>query len=107
MRGEANGAMFSQFDASPGLQTTILSSDDVANSNRDGQNSRYLIDLDPEAVSGSFQVTVSTGGGAATATITPVYFPNGGPSIRTQRCRQFTMRLRHCRTWGRPGPFHQ
>ena len=79
MRGEANGAMFSQFDASPGLQTTILSSDDVANSNRDGQNSRYLIDLDPEAVSGSFQVTVSTGGGAATATITPVYFPNGGP----------------------------
>ena len=81
LRGEADGAMFSQFDASPGLQTTVVSSDNVANNNRDGQNSRYLLDLDPAAVTGNFTVLVQTPGNelGVAVVISPVYYPNNGP----------------------------
>ena len=90
LRGEANGAMYSQFDTDPLLQTpTALSSDDMANNQRDGQDTTYLLDLDPNAVTGSFQVKLTTSAGvnmdntpltnAATITITPVYQANGGP----------------------------
>ena len=61
LRGEANGAMYSQFDTDPTIQTpTAFSSDDVANNQRDGQDTTYLLDLDPNAVSGSFQVKLTT-----------------------------------------------
>ena len=83
LSGEANGAMFSQFDADPSLQSTILTSDDVANANRDGQDATYYIDIDPSAVSGSFSLDVTIYDTlnhkiTDTATITPVYLPNNG-----------------------------
>jgi hypothetical protein len=43
LRGEANGVMFSRFDASPTMAYTTLFSDSVANTVRDGRNTRYLI----------------------------------------------------------------
>ena len=75
--------MFTQLDADPHAgqaPSTILTSDDLANNLRDGSNSRYLLDLATTAVSGSFTVHVTTpGGDSVDVTITPVYFPNGGP----------------------------
>ena len=81
LQGDADGAMFSQFDASPGLQTSVLSSDNLANNDRDGQNSQYLLDLDPAAISGNFTLLVSTPGNevGVPVVITPVFYPNGGP----------------------------
>ena len=81
--------MFTQLDTNPLLQTpTALSSDDVANNHRDGQDTTYLLDLDPKATSGSFQVKLSTSGGVnmdntpltndATVTITPVFLTVNG-----------------------------
>ena len=77
--------MFTQFDADPRLNpgTTVLSSDDIANAQRDGQNSTYYMDLTPYAVSGGFSVDLSvmtdTDSVKVTIPITPVYYPNGGP----------------------------
>ena len=78
LAGEANGAMFSQFDADPRLSAGVLTSDDVANADRDGQDATYYIDIDPLAVSGSFDVDVTVDGITQTASITPAYFPGGG-----------------------------
>ncbi len=90
LRGDDNAAMFSEFDADPqlngaaGTTTTVLSSDDIANANRDGQNATYYMDLDPYAVSGSFDVDLSVTDGmgnvkTVTITIAPVFYPGGGP----------------------------
>ncbi|MEJ5340555.1 MAG: hypothetical protein WHT09_03220 [Thermogutta sp.] len=43
LRGEANGVMFSRFDADPTMSYGTLFSDSVANTLRDGHNTRYLI----------------------------------------------------------------
>ena len=44
VRGEANGVMFSRFDAAPGIgPDNILFSDSVANARRDGRNTRFYI----------------------------------------------------------------
>ena len=47
LRGEANGALFTQYDADPtlGLVSTALSSDNVANSLRDGQNEKIAFEI--------------------------------------------------------------
>ena len=91
LRGDANGALFSQFDTDPTLQTTptALSSDNIANNNRDGQDTVYLLGIAQDAVSGNFTVSLSVAGGmnadgsaannSTTVVINPVYFPNGGP----------------------------
>ncbi len=62
LRGEANSAMFSQFDASIGTNTTstILSSDDIANSHRDGQDASYFLAIDTTVISGSLTLSLST-----------------------------------------------
>ncbi len=88
LRGDANAAMFSQFDADPtlntqtGTTTTVVSSDDIANAQRDGQDATYYMDLDPYAVSGSFDVdlTVYDDAGNAnkvTLTIQPAFYASG------------------------------
>lgn len=46
LRGEANGVMFSRFDADPTMSYGTLFSDSVANTLRDGHNTRYLILMD-------------------------------------------------------------
>jgi hypothetical protein len=84
LAGDSNAAMFSQFDADPRLSAKVLTSDDVANADRDGQDSTYYLDLDPLAVTGNFQITVSVPDPvtgvlvAQTATVTPVFYPNNG-----------------------------
>ena len=68
-----------------------LTSDDVANADRDGQDATYYIDIDPLAVSGSFDVDVTVDGITQTASITPAYFPGGGtvdPSIPAKPLRR-------------------
>ena len=61
MRGEANGVMYSQWDADPQIgPLTVLSGDNVVNANRDGHNTRYMIGLDYDHVhSGYFTVNVN------------------------------------------------
>ena len=90
LRGDSNAAMFTQFDADPtlntttGATTTIVSSDDIANANRDGQNATYYLDLDPYATSGGFDIDLgvpsdSGSGDSVTLTLTPIYYSGGGP----------------------------
>jgi len=82
LRGEANGALFSQFDADPvsGLYTTMFS-DNVLNAQRDGHNDRWLLKLDGNATQGDFTIRLyhSWRPGFEDITVTPVYFPNNGP----------------------------
>ena len=60
LRGDADAAMYSQFDTDPLLQApTSLSSDNIANNNRDGQDTTYLLDIDPAADSGGFWLNLS------------------------------------------------
>ena len=67
--GEANGALFSQFDADPRLKTQTgqtsfaLTSDDVANATRDGQDSTYYLELDPYAINGGFTLNLTVPNG--------------------------------------------
>jgi len=61
MRGEANGVMYSQWDADPQLgPLAVLNGDNVANAHRDGHNTRYMIGLDYDHVhSGYFTVDIN------------------------------------------------
>ncbi|MHB1033894.1 MAG: trypsin-like serine protease [Pirellulales bacterium] len=65
LRGEANGVMYSQFDAAiapPFTNTNILASDTVVNSHRDGRNTHYFIgfgDPQTDVGSGTFVLTVN------------------------------------------------
>ena len=50
LAGEANGVMYSQFDAAPpagppGPIPQVLNTNSVANANRDGNNAEYIIDF--------------------------------------------------------------
>ncbi|MGQ9575477.1 MAG: hypothetical protein ACUVUC_09175 [Thermoguttaceae bacterium] len=55
-RGEANGVMFSSWDAAAGTgdPENILASDSPINITRDGHNSRYFIAFDPTTNGGNF-----------------------------------------------------
>ncbi len=74
LRGEANGVLYTQIDASAG-SNTILYSDNIANAERDGSNTRYLMLIDSQSTSGSFVITLynSSTRSSQTVTISPVY----------------------------------
>ena len=59
LRGEANGVMFSQFDAQPtyGVTNAIMT-DTVVNQYRDGNTERSLIVLDSDITSGNFVLRI-------------------------------------------------
>ena len=87
-------AMFSQFPADPRLKGQAgavpypLTSDDVANATRDGQDTTYYLQLNPAAVSGGFTLTVVVPDG--------VYPP--GPVAPRLRLRPWRLRRSSCRT---------
>ncbi len=59
-RGEANGIMYSQYDADPALGIqNVLYSDQIANAQRDGVNQRDIITIAKDASSGNFIVRVT------------------------------------------------
>ena len=62
LRGEANGVMYSQFDADPTIapSNNILYSDNVANAQRDGHNQKYIIAVDTDTTGGSFELRLSS-----------------------------------------------
>jgi putative transposon-encoded protein len=83
LMGAANDVMFSQFDASTytpeqtGAYTTVLASDSVVNSYRDGQNQIYRLTLDGRTTGGTFVLTLTThdaeaGTGTENVTVTVV-----------------------------------
>jgi len=76
MRGEANGVMYSQWDADPQIgPLAVLSGDNVVNAHRDGHNTRYMIGLDYQHVhSGTFTIRVN----GEDVTV-PVAFTNTNP----------------------------
>ncbi len=71
MRGEANSAMYSQFDGPIGNTATsnILSSDDIANNHRDGSDASYILAINTGVTSGTLTLLLGTpnGGGAVTS----------------------------------------
>ena len=84
-RGEANGVMYTQYDAAPnyGAQN-VLESDVIVNDQRDGSNSRLIIALDRNITSGNFIITVQNGDAdpnPTAVTITPAYTPGANPVI--------------------------
>ena len=60
LRGEADGAMFSQFSANPGAVPSVLTSDNVANNQRDGSDATYLIAIDPNSTGGDLTMHLDT-----------------------------------------------
>ena len=82
LRGDPNAAMFSQFDADPNQgNANILTSDDVANNLRNGQNMTYLLTIDPAAISGNIVVRLSNlYGQYRDISITPVFY-DADPSL--------------------------
>ncbi len=82
LRGESYGAMYSQFDTDPTLfQPVIVSSDNVANGQRSGRNTRVLLDVNPAAVTGNFALKLTNPYDVVATTSQPlvVYYPNNGP----------------------------
>ena len=80
LRGEANGVMYSQFDAAPpgtpgGGPLNILHSDSIVNNYRDGHNARFYLAIDFDTNGGDFDVNVARQGfgGSELRTINPVY----------------------------------
>ncbi len=75
LRGDANGAMFSRWDADPRLETNNLFSDSLISNMRDGHNERYIITIPEDADSGSFTIRVWNDMllQSRDVTITPVY----------------------------------
>jgi len=70
VRGDANAVMFSRFDADPASVYTTLFSDCIANTHRDGQNTRYLILMDRSLNWESFNLLLDRPGyGGDTVTI--------------------------------------
>ena len=70
LRGEANGVMFSRFDADPNFNIVTLFSDSIANAHRDGHNQRYFIIMDRTLNWESFQVRLFRGGQAGFENLT-------------------------------------
>jgi len=85
LRGSASGAMYSQFDAGPDPYTLhILESDSIINTTRDGNNARYVIDMNRDAASGSFTVKLSndaSGSALVTVPVTVVSFTDGNGNV--------------------------
>ncbi|MDI9446534.1 MAG: proprotein convertase P-domain-containing protein, partial [Planctomycetota bacterium] len=79
LRGEANGVMYSRFDADPPTgAANILASDSVVNAKRDGHNAKYLIAIDTAATGGTFAARLwnSFTSGFETITFNPVFTNN-------------------------------
>ena len=79
LRGEANGVMYSRFDADPPTgAANILASDSVVNAKRDGHNTKYLIAIDTAATGGTFAARLynSFAAGFDTITFNPVFANN-------------------------------
>ncbi len=83
-RGEANGVMYSQFDADPNLGVpNVLASDVIVNSQRDGNNARASLVLASNIMGGSFVIAVANllNGGVDYIEVEPAYMPFGEDEI--------------------------
>lgn len=109
LRGEANGALFSRFDADPvsGLYTTMFS-DNVLNAQRDGHNDRWLLKLDGNATQGDFTIRLyhPSVPGFEDITVAPVYFPNNGPVNPAQTLAAIEAALRGAQRTGVNWPYN-
>ena len=78
LRGEANGILFSSWDADTNGELNRLFSDSVANAHRDGENARYILTIDRTNTENS-AVGITVGhplGSDETGTFSPVYDTN-------------------------------
>ena len=88
-RGEGSAVMYSQWDADPTLQTGLLETDDIVNSQRDGNNAQFIITVEKTAAlgtggNGTLDISIFdalTGqpldGGAVPVAMTPHYAADG------------------------------
>ncbi|MCD4728414.1 MAG: hypothetical protein K8R46_12175 [Pirellulales bacterium] len=90
LRGEANGIMYTQYDADPRAIKNILAADDVVNPQRDGTNSRWTISIVKNATSGDFQIRVHnySTGRFRNFNITPVYTEGDNPVVNAEATRR-------------------
>ena len=94
-RGDANAVMYTQSDADPTIQSTILDTDQIVNSQRDGNNAQFIISVGETAPlssngTGTIEVDITdllTGytlpGAAVQVTLTPVYGDPNNPTTIT------------------------
>jgi len=61
LRGESSGVFFSTFDAAANTEPNELTSDCVVHAQRDGENARYIIQIDGRSNSGGFTVDLYHG----------------------------------------------
>ncbi len=83
-RGEANGIMFSDFNTDPQSALNnlfVVSRDAIVNAQRDGNDARWVLDIDGDATSGGFTMRLTSPevAGFVDMGITVAYLPNNGP----------------------------
>lgn len=76
MSGEANGALFTMYDADDARYTNTLLSDAIANAKRDGTNASYYFKLDRSTLWDSVVLEVETAYGRQQVAFSPVYDDN-------------------------------
>jgi hypothetical protein len=82
-RGEGNGVMYTSLNADPQSPNNliIMSRDAIVNSQRDGQNQRMLLSLDPLTIDGNVILHISNAyvtGNGRDVTFGPAYLDNNG-----------------------------
>lgn len=95
LRGEANGVMYSSWDADPQLNLKgITATDSVINSKRDGQNARYTLNLWYDTNGGGVKLTLrNVWGEEAIVELTPEVSEGGILNVEATRAA-FEQQLR-------------
>ena len=73
LRGESNGILLSQWDANPQNSQDSTYSDNVVNTQRDGQDQRYYITIPSDVQQGTFQLKISVPGSTTDPVDVPVF----------------------------------
>ena len=93
LRGEANGILYSQYDANSS-SGTILYSDNIANAERDGHNQKYILLIDADSTGGNFTVRIwnQASGAYEDVQIAPVYVNSTLHRERTEAAIESALR---------------
>ncbi|MDO4584168.1 MAG: hypothetical protein Q4D62_08715 [Planctomycetia bacterium] len=82
LHGEANGALFTMYDADHERYTDTLMSDAIANAKRDGYNASYYFELDRTTLWGSVTIEVTNDYGTNSTFFVPVYDANDNLDVQ-------------------------
>jgi len=77
LRGDSNGVLMTEWAANPPNPKGATYSDNIVNTQRDGQDQRYYLVVPQDVQNGSFQLRISVDPGTTTPTDIDPYLPPG------------------------------